>query len=188
MRRGELCTLRWENVDFDEQAITVQGSYAVIPGKVWLKKPKSRDSRRINLPNLAIQALKRRARSKPRTSSRPVDSTRMMATCSLPRWEAITRPTSLYKVFAREARRAGLALTKLHAARHSYATWLIANGVDIATVSKLLGHSEITTTLRVYAHTIKDCGKEAVLKIDEQLAKAHGNRMATEDSVTTKKA
>ena len=64
-------------------------------------------------------------------------------------------------------------------ARHSYATWLIANGVDIATVSKLLGHSEITTTLRVYAHTIEDSGKEAVCKIDEQLAKAYGNRMAT---------
>ena len=38
-----------------------------------------------------------------------------------------------------------IELTKLHAARHSYATWLIASGVDIAIVSKLLGHSEITT-------------------------------------------
>jgi integrase len=46
-------------------------------------------------------------------------------------------------------------------------------------VSKLLGHSDITTTLRTYAHTIKGAGKDAVRKIDEQLAKAHGNRMAT---------
>lgn len=84
--------------------------------------------------------------------------------------------------------RAGIALTTLHAARHSYATWLIANGVDIATVSKLLGHSEITTTLRVYAHGIEGSGKEAVRKIDEQIARAQGNRMATAAQPPTKKS
>jgi integrase len=97
-------------------------------------------------------------------------------------------PNGLYKAFARAAKRAGLALTKLHAARHSYATWLIASGVDIATVSKLLGHSEITTTLRVFTHALQGAGKAAVLNIDLQLAKAHGNRMATEEPSGAKKA
>jgi len=39
-------------------------------------------------------------------------------------------------------------------------------------VSKPLRHSEITTTLRTYAHTIKGAGKDAVRKIDEQMARA----------------
>jgi hypothetical protein len=61
-----------------------------------------------------------------------------------------------------------------------------------ATVSKLLGHSEIATTLRTYAHAIEGAGREAVRGIDQQLARVvasgaiyqsqlpHGNRMATD--------
>lgn len=59
---------------------------------------------------------------------------------------------------------------------------MIGSGVDVATVSKLLGHSDITTTLRVYTHVIEGSGKEAARKIDEQLSRAQGNRMATADA------
>jgi len=51
-----------------------------------------------------------------------------------------------------------------HCARHTHATLLLANGVDIYTVSKLLGHKEIKTT-QVYARIIDKNKKEAVNKI-----------------------
>jgi len=60
-----------------------------------------------------------------------------------------------------------------------------------AIYSELYGadaHSEITTTLRTYAHTIKGAGKDAVRKIDEQLAKAYGNRMATAEAPDAQEA
>jgi integrase len=188
MRRGELAALRWENVDLDERTLDVKLSYAEIPGRVWLKTPKSNEPRRIDLPELAVQALKRQrklqAAQKLKAGGHYLDEGYVFT----PDAGGHYTPNSIYKVFARSATRAGLTLTKLHAARHSYATWLIASGVDVATVSKLLGHSEITTTLRTYAHMIKGQGKDAVRKIDEQLAKAYGNRMATEEAPDAKKA
>jgi integrase len=142
----------------------------------------------IDLPDLAIQALRRRrkiqAEDKLGAGGRYKDDGYVFA----PENGGHYNPNGLYKAFARAAKRAGLALTKLHAARHSYATWLIAGGVDIATVSKLLGHSAITTTLRVYTHALQGAGKAAVRNIDTQLAKAHGNRMATAEPPDTKKA
>ena len=51
-----------------------------------------------------------------------------------------------------------------HCARHTHATLLLTNGVDIFTVSKLLGHKEIKTT-QVYARIIDEKKKEAVNKI-----------------------
>jgi integrase len=100
-------------------------------------------------------------------------------------------PNSLYKIFAQGAKQAGLTLTKLHALRHSFATWLIASGVDVATVSKLLGHSAITTTLRVHAHTLKGAEKTAVGNIDAVLSTCtrneYGYRMATAEGLASKK-
>ena len=52
--------------------------------------------------------------------------------------------------FAQAAKRAGLVGFKLHSLRHSFASKLIASGVDIYTVSKLLGHSDLKTTM-IYA-------------------------------------
>ncbi len=63
---------------------------------------------------------------------------------------------------------------------------MIASGADIATVSKLLGHSAITTTLRVYAHTISGSGRSAVGAIDAILPKNDGYRMATAEGVRRK--
>jgi len=179
MRRGELAALRWENVDLDERVIIVRESYAEIPGRVWLKAPKSGESRRVDLPELAIQAFRRQRAIQAADKLRAHGLYQDRGFVFTSELGAHYTPNSLYKLFARSAKKAGLLLTKLHAARHSYATWLIANGVDIAVVSKLLGHSEITTTLKTYAHTIKGAGRDAVRKIDEQLAKADGNRMAT---------
>ena len=54
--------------------------------------------------------------------------------------------------------------------------------------SGLLYVGEVPTTLRVYTHALQGAGKAAVLNIDLQLAKAHGNRMATEEPQGAKKA
>jgi integrase len=172
MRRGELAALRWENVDLEERTIHVRGSYAEIPGRVWLKLPKSNEPRRIDLPELAIQALRRQRKLQAADKLRAGGFYRDDGYVFTPEGGGHYTPNGLYKAFARSAKRAGLGLTKLHAARHSYATWLIANGVDVAIVSKLLGHSEITTTLRTYAHTIEGAGRDAVRKIDDQLDRA----------------
>ena len=53
----------------------------------------------------------------------------------------------------------------LHSLRHTYATRCIESGIDIKSVSEMLGHADITTTLRLYVHPSMDSKKQAVQKI-----------------------
>jgi integrase len=62
--------------------------------------------------------------------------------------------------------RAGIKNLRFHDLRHTFATRLVLAGVDLATVSKLLGHSTITMTMR-YAHPTPEALKKAVSKLDE---------------------
>ena len=60
--------------------------------------------------------------------------------------------------------------------RHTAATLLIAGGVDVATVSKRLGHADKTTTLNTYTHAIKSADKAAAEKLAVMLSSAQLKR------------
>jgi integrase len=59
-------------------------------------------------------------------------------------------PNAITKEWERTARAAGLAFATLHSLRHTHASHLIANGLDILTISRRLGHGSPTITLSVY--------------------------------------
>ena len=67
--------------------------------------------------------------------------------------------------FAHDVEKAGLKNFKLHSLRHTFATNLVSAGIDIYTVSRLLGHSDIRTSL-IYAKARMDTLREAVRKLD----------------------
>lgn len=72
------------------------------------------------------------------------------------------------------SKRHGLQHINLHAFRHSAASEMVASGIDVATVSHILGHSKPTTTLNVYSHIIKTREVDAI----EGIAKALEERSA----------
>ena len=65
-------------------------------------------------------------------------------------------PQTIQDQFNRALKESGLPAIRLHDLRHSHATWLINNGVNIVAVSKRLGHADINTTLKTYTHLLKD--------------------------------
>jgi len=67
--------------------------------------------------------------------------------------------------FENACKRAGIKKLRFHDLRHTFATRLVLSGVDLATVSKLLGHSSIQRTMR-YAHPTPEALKSAVYKLD----------------------
>jgi len=71
---------------------------------------------------------------------------------------------SIRKAFNNACRRAGIKNLRFHDLRHTFATRLVLAGVDLATVSKLLGHSSIQMTMR-YAHPTPEALKNAVNKL-----------------------
>jgi integrase len=70
-------------------------------------------------------------------------------------------PNTVYDLFVRTVKAAGLSHVKLHLLRHIAASLLIAVGVDIAIVSKRLGHSRIGITMDTYGHLIGKAGRRA---------------------------
>lgn len=61
----------------------------------------------------------------------------------------------------------GMSICRFHELSHSYATRLLEMGVDIKTVSQLLGHSSAKTTLDCYAHSLLDQQRSAVARLAE---------------------
>ena len=74
--------------------------------------------------------------------------------------------TTIYYAFKRAIRDSGVKEIRVHDLRHSFATNMIASGAEVLAVSKYLGHSDVTTTMRVYAHLMENQEKEMVQKIE----------------------
>ncbi|WP_038777289.1 site-specific integrase [Burkholderia pseudomallei] len=74
------------------------------------------------------------------------------------------RVGNLQKGFVAACARAGIENFRIHDLRHTFASWLVMEGVSLYVVKDLLGHSSITVTER-YAHLSPDHGREAVQKL-----------------------
>jgi integrase len=83
-------------------------------------------------------------------------------------------PMAASCAFARFARKASISTTRLHDVRHTTGTWLLAEGVDYATVARILGHATPAVTLNVYAHALPTAESEAVALLDRRLAALGG--------------
>jgi integrase len=80
------------------------------------------------------------------------------------------RPRNLSKEFSRIVERAGVRRVSFHSLRHTHASQLLRDGVHVKVVSERLGHSTISITLDVYAHTIPNMQADAAARIDASLA------------------
>ena len=146
MRIGEVCALKWEDVDFKQKIITVK--YTV--GRVYnceLKStekinssPKTKNScREIPISRQLLQPLK----VVKKISSSPY----VVGTL-----EHSKEPRSYRDYFARLLKRLGIPPIVFHGLRHTFATRCIESQCDYKTVSVILGHSNIATTLNLYVH------------------------------------
>lgn len=77
----------------------------------------------------------------------------------------VAEPRTLQRRFQRLAKRLGIQGVHFHTLRHSFATRLLELGVDVKTVSVLLGHGSAKTTLDVYAHSLMDQQRSAVARL-----------------------
>ena len=170
-RRGELCALRWTDLDWDTHTLTVARSIYETAGGGWAEKPtKTHQVRRIGLDDLAIEtfqaqrdsvdALARQLRLTPEPdgfifSPSPVGT-------------EPTRPDVVTRFFIRAAKQAGVK-THLHALRHFSATQGIASGADVVTVAGRLGHRDPSVTLRVYSHVLEQRDRDVAAAIGASL-------------------
>ena len=138
MRRGEILSLKWENVNLSKRCIHIEDS-------------KSGRSRDVPMNGLAVEAL----------SSIRQDSVYVF-------YNPTTREPikDIKTAFKTACKNAGIKGLRFHDLRHTAATRMVEARVDLVTVSKILGHSSIQMTMR-YAHPTPENMRLAVEKLGE---------------------
>jgi integrase len=157
MRRGELCALRWQDVDLKVGTLQVKQSVEKTRADgLRFKEPKTRHGRRtISLAPSVITCLQEHR-------TRQLEQ-RMKLGLGKPAADALVfatydgqprSPDSLGHKFSKALEDAGLPHVTLHTLRHTHASMLIKSGEDILTVSRRLGHASAAITLGEYGHLI----------------------------------
>jgi integrase len=164
LRRGELAGLRWSDIDLQAGKLHVRRSIKNgLDGSWVVGPPKTHQTRRISLDTFTLEVLhEHRARAEKWAFEADVELGQdAYAFTSDPSGYQPSRPDALTSGFARLCRHAGVEGQSLHSLRHFSASMLIASGRDVRTIAGRLGHSDATTTLRVYAHMIEGRDQDA---------------------------
>ena len=162
MRRGELCGLRWEDVDFTGQTVRVRKALAMINGTPQVATPKSRRSRRvIDIDDRTTQILlehRERQLEAAEFVGEGWQETGYVFTTVIGTHQ---HPDNVSKRFVALVRSVDVKYLTLHGLRHTHATHLLAMGKNPRMVSERLGHADVAFTLQVYGHVLPGHQREA---------------------------
>jgi integrase len=170
LRRGEVFGLRWMDVDFESNILTVSQALSRVGSHLVLGPPKTERSRRkINLPAPVATSL--RAHKKRQAAEWLVVGESWLDTDLVFTSEVGTPldPANFRHSFDRVAAKVGLVGWHPHELRHSCASILLAQGVPIEVVSRVLGHSSIRITADVYGHILDPQRQQAAEAMAEAL-------------------
>jgi integrase len=170
-RRGELCALTWDRLDFASGILWIRTSIAQDTGRTWEKGTKSHQQRRIALDAPTLDLLRLyRERWQERAAALGLelpDDARIFSRD--PDGGSWLLPDSVSQRYERMCRRLGWDMN-IHQLRHYSATELVAAGVDLRTVGGRLGHSGGgVTTLRVYSAWMPEADHRAATTLGTRL-------------------
>ncbi len=173
LRRGEILGLEWSAVNFNERTINVTQASQIISGQgIVTTAPKTASSNRvITVPEVVINLLKsfKSAQNKERLKCGDLweNSNRILV-----QWNGKPmHPNTIDQWFPNFLERNGLPKIRFHDLRHSAATIMITQGVDVGTVSKYLGHSKPSVTSDIYFKPIQTAQQAAANKMDSLFSK-----------------
>lgn len=148
IRLGELLALTWDDIDLNAGTMNINKTYARVKetsGKYvdLVSTPKTLTSQRlIPIPNFLVRLLKQK---KKQSSSPYVISTSKGGMVS---------PRSYQRTFEKVISKCGIDKKNFHSLRHTFATRALENGMDVKTLSEILGHKNPIITLNAYAHSL----------------------------------
>ncbi len=168
-RRGELCGLRWADVDLDGGTLVVARSISDVPGSVSVKETKTHQTRRLALDQSTVEVLRRqheRASARARVAGAAIDGATYVWSQEVD-GSAPYRPDRVTGAFRNLRDRVGLRHLTFHGLRHFSATALAGRGVGVRTIAGRLGHANPNVTLRTYAHFLDVADREAATVMGE---------------------
>lgn len=161
LRVGEVCALRWENVDFETRRIHVEKTIERIYSKeenktiVIIDTPKSITSVRTIPINSKLYNILKQIRGKSKKND-------FVLTGSS---EHYVEPRNYQYHFKEILKRSKVKKYKFHTLRHTFATNCIEAGMDIKSLSEILGHADVSITLNIYVHSSDKAKRKYLEKI-----------------------
>ena len=163
LRRGELLALQWDDLDFETGVLTISKQVSLVRGKIVMSVPKTKSSiRKLVLPPAVVQVLKEYRES---VHSRWMFPSPVLEDLPL-------NPGSVYDRLQLILEHANCKQVRFHDLRHTFATLALQNGMDVKTLSAMLGHVSAATTLDIYTHITDDMQRAAAENIDRGIGKA----------------
>ena len=153
LRRGEICGIQWNDIDFEEGTISIRRSVSTKKGGgISIGETKTgAGERKFHLPPSVVSLLKEKQDSAINEwvfphYTKPADP---------------LHPSSAYKKLKTILKNVELPMLRFHDLRHTFATHAMKGGVDAKTLSGLLGHTDASFTLDTYTHVTSDMQKNA---------------------------
>lgn len=175
MRLGEICALKWEDVNWEQGSILICRTVQRLRSdrentdrdtrqrqrtSLCVDTPKSSSARRIMpLPGFILEVLRRLEESCGGQGY-------VFGSDTCP-----AEPRTVQRRFQALARKSGIEGVHFHSLRHSFATRMLELGIDMKTVSVLMGHSSVRTTLEFYAHSLIENQRAAMDRLAEAFAR-----------------
>ena len=162
LRRGELMALQWDDLNFKTGVLNVNKQVYDVRGQLQISTPKTKNSvRKIVLPPAVVAVLQEYKKT--------VDSRWMFP--SPVKEDCPITPGVVRRRLQLILEHAGCKHVRFHDLRHTFATLALENGMDVKTLSAMLGHVSAVTTLDIYTHITGDMQRAAAASIDRSIGK-----------------
>ncbi|MDR3263893.1 MAG: site-specific integrase [Clostridiales bacterium] len=173
LRIGELCALKWEDINLKEKTLTVRNSLNRVSNdnnnesktQILQEEPKTKKSKRIiPLPEFICEILcKQKKDSKSQhvismKSGKPVE------------------PRAMQTIYKKLLKIADIAEHNFHVLRHTFATRAIELGADVKTISEMLGHSNSMITINLYVHSLVEQKQKVMQGLNNYFCNKKGSR------------
>ena len=164
LRLGEVCALKWENVDFINRIIKVRSTIVRVKNAtdngthLEIGKPKTTSSSRdIPITDNLFEILK---------ETRRISCSQFVISTS----NSFVSTRTFEDRFQRILKKANIQKYNYHSLRHTFATNCVICGVDVKSLSEILGHSNVSITLNTYVHSSMDLKKKQLKKLETMIA------------------
>ena len=152
LRRGELMALQWDDLNFKTGVLNVNKQVYDVRGQLQISTPKTKNSvRKIVLPPAVVEVLREYKKT---VNSRWMFPSPVKKDCPI-------TPGVVRRRLQFILEHAGCKHVRFHDLRHTFATHALTSGVDVKTLSGILGHTNASFTLDTYTHVTSDMQKQA---------------------------
>jgi len=171
MRRGEILALTWDDLNFETGELRINKQVTPVGGKNILCEPKTKAAfRTIILPPVMVELL--------REYKKGIFSHLMFPSRIKP--DQPIDPGYVRKRLQQILERADCKRVRFHDLRHTFATMSLEHGMDVKTLSAIIGHVSAKTTLNIYTHITSEMEENAAVSIDRGIAKAEVEEQETQ--------